>query len=117
MTGMTGADTMTEANRTGLRGFRSIAWVGAVFAFVGAEGFVIASEWYRNLYRFESLHFWFVPIMCVVPLLVGFSFDRTVKRAPKNGESREAGIDISAMIGILILTAYVAIATTAVNFL
>lgn len=113
----TGANIMSEDNRPRLRGLRPVAWVGAVFAFLGAEVFVIASEWYRNLYKIESFHFWFVPIMCIVPLLVGVNFDRLIRGESKNRDSGEPGIDTSAMIGILIFTAYVAIATTAVSFL
>jgi FtsH-binding integral membrane protein len=113
----TGADVMTEANRPRLRALRTVAWIGSAVAFVGAEVLVILSEWYRHLYRIETFHFWFVPIMCVVPLMVGFNFDRSIRRESKCRGSGEAGIDTSAMIGILIFTAYVAIATTAVNFL
>jgi hypothetical protein len=49
--------------------------------------------------------------------LVGVNFDRLIRGESKNRDSGEPGIDTSAMIGILIFTAYVAIATTAVNFL
>jgi hypothetical protein len=106
---------MSEANHPWLRSARPVVWAGAALFFVIAEGSVIASEWYRRLYRIDSFHFWFVPIMCIVPLIIGYNLQSTAVRDSVSRACAEAGIETSAMIGVLVLAAYVVIATAAVN--
>jgi hypothetical protein len=107
---------MTKANHPWLRSARPVAWVGAVLFFLIAEGSVIASEWYRHLYRTGSFHFWFVPIMCIMPLALGYNVDSTVRRDSAIRGYAESGTETSSRLGMLVLTAYVAIATAAVNY-
>ena len=100
-------DVMTNNNdRSWLRIARPFAWLGAAFFFVVAEGFVMSAEWNHHIYRIESLRFWFVPIMSIVPLLVASAFERSVRRESESRGYAETGIDASAMMGMLALAAY-----------
>jgi hypothetical protein len=78
---------------------------------------VILSEWYCHLYRTDSFHFWIVPFMCIVPMVVGYSFQGTARKDAESRSCAEAGIETSAMIGFLVGVAYVAITTVALNYL
>ena len=108
---------MTEDNYAAMRSMMLLGRMGVWVLFLIAEGSLIACEWHRHLYKIGSFYFWYLPIACTMPLVVGRSLIDKVRKNPARYGSRESVMAISAMMELIVIVAYLAIATITISFL
>jgi hypothetical protein len=106
---------MTDSRYSWLCRAVPLLWTGGLLGFVLVE--ICAFALLRNLTNLSFARRWSLLAVLIAPLVVGYSFARSMSGSPVSGDSKETATVASAYLAILVITAYALLVGTMSLFL